>query len=296
MSRRRDAVDDTLTAGLRALPAWRGKAKVALAWKRLRERHGALTGGWHGTLADGSHVDLPRGSAMTWSVAATGGWDRPVIDFVRRFVTPDTLVLDVGASLGLWSVPLGRTVRDRGGQLWCFEPNPQNIAWLESNIAANELSGVARVQPYAIGARRGNALLGFREQGGGNGAITSTAEDAVAVEVRRIDDFELPLRVSFVKLDVEGFELEVLRGAQSMIERDRPVIFGEFSCGWLHERGEDLAAELHALSACGYDVFAIEDRRSAPWRTRDVTSLRRLDPWASAGMENLLLVPRAISA
>ena len=94
-----------------------------------------------------------------------------------------------------------------------------------------------------------------------------------------------------MKLDVEGYELEALRGARDMIERDRPVIFGEFSTGWLRERGEDLAAHLQSLSSLGYEVFAIEDRRAAPWRARTVMSLRRLDPQAASGTENLFSCP-----
>ena len=97
------------------------------------------------------------------------------------------------------------------------------------------------MHPCALGAHAGTALLGHREHGGGNAALRSEpAPGSVEVAVARLDDLALPRPVSFMKLDSRGSSLEALRGAREMIERDRPVIFGEFSAGWLRERGEDL--------------------------------------------------------
>ena len=287
-----DTVEKAVAAGLRGLPDVRGKANLALGWKRLRERHGPLEGEWEIGLSDGSVVTAPRGAQMTWVVAATGYWDRHVAGLVAPYVRPGTLVLDVGAALGLWTLPLGRIARDRGSRLWCFEPNPENIPWLTENIERNGLGRVAEVKPVALGARAGTAHLRHGEHGGGNGAVAVTeTADSRAVPMERIDDLDLPLPVSFVKLDVEGFELEVLRGARRTIERDRPVVFGEFSSGWMRLRGEDLPAYLDSLAELDYHVFKIEDRRSAAWRPRDLAALRRIDPPFAEGEENLLLVP-----
>lgn len=293
VSQQLDALEDAAAAALRAIPDWRGKANLALGYKRVRQRRGTLGGAWHMRLADGSSLCLPRGSDMSWTVAATGYWDRHVVDLVERFVTPGTLVLDIGASLGLWAVPLGRIVRNHGGRLWCFEPNPENIPWLTSNLEANDLCGVAEVHPVAVGARAGTVHLGPREPGGGNAAITVDAgTDAdIAVAVRRIDDYSFPCAVSFVKMDVEGFELEVLRGMRELLERDHPVILGEFNATWLRERGEDLPAHLGKLDAMGYDVFALEHCRTTRWRPNDVATLRQLQPPFATTAEDLILIP-----
>ena len=292
LSHRVDAFEDAAAAGLRALPDWRGKANVALRWKRWRERGGPVEGGWHLRLADGSTVCLPRGSRMAWSVAATGYWDRHLVELVAGRIDPRTIVLDIGASVGLWTVPLGAAARCAGARLWCFEPNPDNLAWLQANIETNELGSVAKVHALAVGARRGTARLGCREHGGGNGALVEGDDgEAIEVPVVRLDDLDFPQRVSFVKMDVEGFELEVLRGARALMERDRPAIFGEFNATWLRMRGEDLSAELAAIAALGYDVFQVEQRRSARRRPRDVALLRRLEAPFAQGCENLLLLP-----
>lgn len=185
---------------------------------------------------------------MTWTVAAVGHWDRHLDELVAGYIIPQTLALDIGASLGLWTVPLGRIARANGSLLWCFEPNPENHGWLRKNIERNALSAVAELKPVALGAQEGSARLTLREAGGGNGALdVGHSCDAVEVPVVRLDDLNLPRRVSFIKLDVEGMELDVLRGARRVLVRDRPVIFGEFSTYWLRVRGENLSDELTSL-------------------------------------------------
>ena len=294
MSHRLDAFEDVAAAALRALPEWRGKANVALRWKGWRERRAPLQGGWRLQLADGSALRLPRGSRMAWSVAATGYWDRHVIELVTGYLEPRTIALDIGASLGLWTVPLAAAARSVDARVWCFEPDPDNVAWLKANIEANALGSVAEVHALALGSAPGTARLGCREPGGGNAALIDTESgDGVDVPVMRLDDIDFPRAVSFLKMDVEGFELEVLRGARALLERDRPVIFGEFNAAWLRIRGEKLSAELPSIAALGYDVFAVEQRRSARWRPRDVVGLRRLDAPFAEGCENLLLLPAA---
>lgn len=285
------ALEDAIAAGLRALPDWRGKALLALGYMKARERRGPLDGTWHVHLTDGSALSLPRGSSMSWSVAATGQWDRHIVELVRRFVAPRTVVLDVGASLGLWAIPLGRIALEQGGRLECFEPNPENLSWLQSNIVANGLDDLTKVHPVAVGAAPGTAQLGFRECGGGNGAITLDGDRGVPVTVVRLDDYAFAHPVSFVKMDVEGFELEVLRGMRAVLKRDRPVILGEFNATWLRERREDLSAHLQEVAALGYEVFALEQRRSSRWRANDIAALRRLAPPFAGVPEDLLLIP-----
>jgi hypothetical protein len=129
----------------------------------------------------------------------------------------------------------------------------------------------------------------------GNGAIALRSGEStdkhprISVAVRRLDEIELPLPVSFMKIDVEGYEPAVLRGAATLIERDRPVIFGEFGSGWLQRRGEDARTALEALD---YDVMTLAPARQS-WRGVELSSPRHVD---LAGQEqlpqNLLLCPR----
>jgi FkbM family methyltransferase len=280
----------------RTLPPVRGKGEVARRLMASAEQRGDLQGSWSLRMKDGSRFELPRRSRMTWAAAFDGLYDPAAVTHMQRFVEPGTVVLDIGASLGLWTVPLARSAQARGASVWAFEPNPANIEWIRRNVELNGLTGVVTVRDIGLGDRHEEVTLVSAEYGVGNGLIAveegerSEKNTRVEVTVERLDDIQLPRRVSFVKIDTEGYEAAFVRGAREMIARDRPVIFGEFAPVWLKARGEELLPLLRELT---YDVFALDGVRSQRWRSIDTVRERRIDldsPDELPG--NLLLIPR----
>ncbi|HEV7584636.1 MAG TPA: FkbM family methyltransferase [Solirubrobacteraceae bacterium] len=263
---------------------------------RRAQANGRIEGTWQGTLRDGTRLELPRQSLMTWAVAFEGEYDRGPIELTAGFIQPGTLALDVGASLGLWTVQLARVAASQGAQVWAFEPNLANTVWIRRNVELNELENTVTVREVGLGDATETMTLVSAEYGVGNGAIAVGDKEAtpkhprMSISVQRLDDIELPVPVSFVKIDTEGYEAAFLRGASELIKRDRPVIFGEFSTGWLKRRGENLRAELAGLD---YDVQAL--KRTKP-RILSGAADHRWHRVEVAGDEplprNLLLRPR----
>jgi len=284
-----------LATGSRRLPSFRGKANLA---ERLRRYYRATNAEmWLVTRRNGDRVLVPTASKLGWQTAFTGAWDDGLIEHMTSYLRPDAVALDIGASIGLWTVPLAKSARSRGAAVIAFEPLPANMRWLHANLALNGLSDVVTVHDVALGADSYVMRLESAEMAGGSAALAVAdaeplAHDGVDVNVRRLDDLELARPVSFIKLDVEGFECQVLYGALSLIERDRPVIFGEFDPHFLALRGERLAPLLDHLATLGYNIVAVETGRKRPWSGRDLPRLRRLDlPLASASPGDLLLLP-----
>jgi len=280
----------------RALPPTRGKVAVAFRLMRRAEQRGELEGGWPMRLKDGSRLTLPRQSRMCWAVAFQGLYDDAAVRHVAQFIRPQTLVLDVGASLGLWAVQLGRIAAACGAEVWTFEPNPANTPWIRRNIEGNGLGRVITTHEMGLGDKTEEVTLISAEYGVGNGVIEvqaqagSTKFPRIPIGVRRLDDLEIPRPVSFIKIDTEGYEVAFLRGARELIRRDRPVIFGEFSTVWLERRGEDLRS---ALADLDYEVSALVPGRSRSWHSIDVVSPVAVDLRAPGPLpENLLLRPR----
>lgn len=245
-------------------------------------------------------MELPRESLMTWAVAFTGRYDASAVEQVTEYVAPGTTALDIGASLGLWTVQLGRIAAMRGASLWAFEPNPANTTWIRRNVELNDLSSTVTVCETGLGDKAESSILVGAEYGVGNGAIALESREStekhprIPVTLARLDEIDLPSPVSFMKIDVEGYEAAVLRGAASLIARDRPVIYGEFAGGWLERREESLSAMLADLN---YDAMTLSPLRAGRvWSSRRVEPAQPVDPAVSGALpQNLLLCPRSPS-
>ena len=142
------------------------------------------------------------------------------------------VVVDVGANLGAFAVPMGRWVGARGGRLLAFEPQRLVYYQLCANLFLN---GLAHCEAHhlAVGDRAGWVdvpQLDLATEGNLGGlsldagirvfqrGITSTARRSERVRLVTLDEMNLPL-AHLVKIDVEGMELEVLRGAQQWLSR-----------------------------------------------------------------------------
>jgi FkbM family methyltransferase len=289
---------EAVAALSRAMPPLRGKMNLALKLMRRLERRGSLEGTWRLRLRDGTELDLPRRSRMAWIVAFTGLYEVAAVKHVSGFIRPQTVILDVGASLGLSTVQLGKIAASHDAKLWAFEPNPANAPWIMRNVALNGLSETVTVCEVGLGDRAESSTLVSAEYGVGNGWIAlrdgegTRKSSRVPVTLARLDDIDLPAPVSFIKLDTEGYDAAVLRGAAELIERDRPVIFGEFCPTWLERRGENLCAALVGLD---YDVTALARRRTRAWTTTDAIQPHPVDLASTEPLpDNLLLCPRNV--
>ena len=165
------------------------------------------------------------------------GLVRSVIEGVLPFVPADGVCIDVGASLGLYSIALSR--RFPGLQVYAVEPVPDTFQHLERNLAANAPSCVAL--QHACGAKDESARIQFVSRfsagshfsvEGSLAGVETSGDQAVEVSVRTLDSIarqlQLP-RVDLIKIDVEGFELDVLEGASDVLKKWQPITQIEFN-------------------------------------------------------------------
>lgn len=163
----------------------------------------------------------------------------------QEHVGEGATVFDVGAHVGYYTV-LSAVLVGVTGRVRSFEPNPVNCDFLRRHVSLNRL-GNAGIENVAVSDSNGTASFAF---GTGSGTGRLAADGTLEVRTVRLDDYcsEHDIRPDFVKIDVEGAELSVLRGAGHMIGEHRPVIFlsthghrVHMDClGWLRERGYTL--------------------------------------------------------
>jgi len=124
------------------------------------------------------------------------------------------IVVDIGAHIGLFSLRAAKKVGSRG-RVIAIEPAPQNIYFLRKNIAANSLSNVLIVEK-GVWSKRCLLPL-YVHECSGNSSLLSQSNRRVWVEVDELDRIleDLGVRtVNFVKMDIEGAEIEALKGAR----------------------------------------------------------------------------------
>ena len=186
---------------------------------------------------------------------------------------PDALLFDVGAHRGLFSLVHCALGPRRRAML--FEPSLSLTRDARALLALNGFDARAEVRVCGVGDRTGTRrivedALGFAQPAGEENtpgaAIPFTTLDE---EWRRTGQ-----PPAIVKIDVEGAEAEVIRGADALLREVRPLLFLELHMDVLERRGESVDALLAPLSACGYQFAEPDGRRRSARAIRD--SLRAI--------------------
>lgn len=191
---------------------------------------------------------------------------------IDEYVPVDRGAVDIGVWWGPWTYWLARRVPTVDS----FEPNPDLVARLEP-----VLPGRVTLHPVALGDRSGDAQLWIPPGGMGTEGRatvesewrTDTAGRLETVAMQRLDDVELP-DIGFIKIDVEGHELEVLRGAAVLLRTQRPNLMIEIE---EREHSEGHFDSIIAfLAELGYHGSFLSGRRWLPIEAFDRAAARDL--------------------
>lgn len=175
-----------------------------------------------------------------------------------------TVLLDIGANEGLFVERAARLKPDV--RIVAFEPNPAHADGLKTRLAA---VADGRLEPIALSDAEGSAILHVHDLHHATASLSGRPRmtprfrqglTEVEVLVRRLDDLDLGIDADeavVLKIDTEGFELPVLRGAARFLARPGPVaVILEHSFAWL-ETGESLIEGFNFLDALNFDVYRL---------------------------------------
>lgn len=205
-------------------------------------------------------------------------WDNPImhqfeikqssVDFFRKFINKGDLVIDIGANIGDTTVPIGIAAGKEGITLG-FDPNPYVFKVLTLNASLNKDKTNIIPVPYAISTQEDTYYFVSSEASFSNGAISLTKESehgkfVYPDKIRGINlsDFlesdypEWLDRLSFIKIDAEGYDKEILKSIADLVAKYKPVIVAE-SFG---DSSDEAKMELfESIDQHGYDIFYFED-------------------------------------
>lgn len=159
-----------------------------------------------------------------------GYWEPHVLTYIFQQVKPGMVAVDVGANAGYQTIIMADRVGS-AGKVYAFEPNPDTRLRLIRNLELNpELLSRVVVSEKGVGNKSDIFYLSIddRPEAFGNAGLieNSSNPEHLKVEVVTLDEF-IPEEISFIKIDVEGMELEVLQGAIQKIKDNHPIIVFE---------------------------------------------------------------------
>lgn len=216
----------------------RAKYRAAL-WRRFMAMAGKL---------EAEKIVISNGRAIFWypngcgfrvsvakeSISGTqfsyGGYEAHETRIMAAAVQPGSTIVDAGANFGWHAIHLAKRV-GASGKVLAFEPIPTTYAELAENVAINSCDNV-KLFGLALGNETRVMSMFLPGTDGGAGAASEFLDTGARIEVSmvRLDDVldqEGVQHVDFIKADIEGGELNLLRGAERLLNRCRPVIFIE---------------------------------------------------------------------
>jgi len=198
-----------------------------------------------------------------------GQFERDAIAICAQYIRPEGIVVDVGANIGVHAVHFAQFARL--GKVICFEPGRSTFAILLRNV--DHLSNVVPLN-LALSASTGLQTL-FVAADAAYSGLKDTGRKPIlrreTIACFKGDEILAALldhrRVDFVKIDVEGLEMQVLQGLQALLVSHQPVIFCEIYGG--RNSNPDPEATVRFCVSIGYDAFVLKDAKLVPAGAHD---------------------------
>jgi FkbM family methyltransferase len=200
-------------------------------------------------------------------ISSNAFYERRLLELLASTLKPDNLVVDVGANIGNHTVFFAAVC---GCEVEAFEPNPDARVFLEENLRLNSVSERVRVHQVGLADVDGRGEVA-RKVDDNLGATSYEVSEQGSIELQRLDSFRFKKRISLLKIDAEGMDVQVVRGALGIIGKDRPLLVCEAASR------EELISLRNALDGLEYvvagcfnatDTYVVVPARTATEKSR----------------------------
>jgi FkbM family methyltransferase len=218
-------------------------------------------------IADGVRLFIDLSDHVIGLNIVRGRYEQEEVAFVRRLLKPGDTAIDVGAHIGFYTMQMAATVGP-AGRVYAFEPLECNADLLERSIAENGFGDRVTFARAAAGSSSGTAMLTFAAEtlnsGGAyllpDGMAALAGNQQRRVPIVALDNVPIKRPVRLIKMDVEGAEPQVIRGAARLLQEDRPAILSELHPTQLDRASGTTATDfLEQIQSIGYRAHLIEN-------------------------------------
>ncbi len=214
--------------------------------------------------AQGSRMYVkPDDSGISSAIFSLGVWEPQETALFHSLIKPGMTVLDVGANMGYYTLIAAKLVGDKGHS-YAFEPDPDNYRLIVKSVQVNGYRNVT-VFNKAVADEFGRVKLYLESTNWGHSLSAQNINDpagAVEVETVTLDGLyalgKLGSKIDFIKLDVQGAEGLVVKGARKVLLEHQPTVVMELEPARLRNMGSDALDLLCWFEAAGYSIRVIE--------------------------------------
>ena len=179
----------------------------------------------------------PKNGFVDRTIYITETWDERVGDALCRFLKKGSVFVDVGTNIGFFSLLASRIVSEEG-KVFSFEPIPHCVEQVKKSVSVNKDIHNITIFPFACGVEEGSSKIYLHSSNVGGSSLsskigksaTSAPEKELNVRIAKMDSvLGREDHIDVIKIDVEGMEFAVLRGAENMLKKHRPILVIEYS-------------------------------------------------------------------
>lgn len=218
------------------------------------------------TLHQGSHhfklYISPRNGFIDNYIFLYGVYESFMLDIITEYLQEGMTYIDIGANIGQHSMYAG-TLVGKQGSVYAFEPIPHVYEQLVASAKANHYEHIIHARNIALGEKVSTETLYISKKNIGGSSLVNQEEGTEEIHVSvKNGDTELTSipSIDMIKIDVEGYEYEVLSGIEQSLFKHKPIILLEFSGYFYEQQHNNSGAKiLSLLKKVGYSIYDIED-------------------------------------
>lgn len=172
-------------------------------------------------------------------------YEDDILRAMETYIDQNSVVIDIGSNIGNHVLYFGKILNAK--KIYAFEPQKEVFNILKRNVELNELTNKVNIYNLALGSKTSSATIDYDGGLCNNLGMTSIKEDENGLlKIEKLDDVIIDVKkINFIKIDVEGFESDVLKGASLTIQKYKPTI-------WIESFGENYIKTKEFLVDKGY--------------------------------------------
>lgn len=199
---------------------------------------------------------------IEWSILSTGTYEDEIGKLIKISLSEGDTAIDIGGNIGLQSLRMSSCVGPNG-KVFSFEPLNYLQEKLKKNLALNRISNVT-LFPFALSDQQNELDLPINNNQWNQGTFSLSNKDTgnnkqrIVVKVAdEMPEIQSLASVSLIKIDVEGFEFQVLKGLKQTLQKHKPRIIFEYDSNYWADTGQKITDCYQYLHSLNYSLYQI---------------------------------------